>query len=78
MIDHQRGPGFFTFAAESNVLGSQFVLITQNYQEAIYLWMLASVLWIGLTYLYKRFPLAYDHLYWGAVFPQGMYTACTF
>src|SRR3989338_1835801 len=26
---------------------------------------------------YKRFPLAYDPLYWGAVFPLGMYTACT-
>jgi tellurite resistance protein TehA-like permease len=26
---------------------------------------------------YKRFPLTYDPLYWGAVFPLGMYTACT-
>ncbi|MEO8519856.1 MAG: tellurite resistance/C4-dicarboxylate transporter family protein [Acidobacteriota bacterium] len=25
----------------------------------------------------KRFPLRYDPLYWGAVFPFGMYTACT-
>ncbi|MBI2303869.1 MAG: tellurite resistance/C4-dicarboxylate transporter family protein [Chloroflexi bacterium] len=29
-------------------------------------------------HLYKRFPLAYDPLYWGAVFPLGMYTAATF
>jgi len=29
-------------------------------------------------YVYKRFPLEYDPLYWGAVFPLGMYTACTF
>ena len=29
-------------------------------------------------YVYKRFPLRYDPLYWGAIFPLGMYTACTF
>jgi tellurite resistance protein TehA-like permease len=27
---------------------------------------------------YCRFPLRYDPLYWGAVFPLGMYTVCTF
>jgi tellurite resistance protein TehA-like permease len=27
---------------------------------------------------YRHFPLRYDPLYWGAVFPLGMYTACTF
>ena len=25
----------------------------------------------------SRFPLRYDPLYWGAVFPLGMYTVCT-
>lgn len=25
----------------------------------------------------KRFPLRYAPLYWGAVFPLGMYTVCT-
>ncbi len=29
-------------------------------------------------YFYKRFPLSYDPLYWGAVFPLGMYTAATY
>lgn len=29
-------------------------------------------------YLWRRFPVAYDPLYWGAVFPLGMYAACTF
>ncbi|MFZ2897623.1 MAG: tellurite resistance/C4-dicarboxylate transporter family protein [Saprospiraceae bacterium] len=29
-------------------------------------------------HLFKRFPFRYDPLYWGAVFPLGMYTACTF
>ena len=27
---------------------------------------------------HRRFPLRYDPLYWGAVFPLGMYTVCTF
>lgn len=26
---------------------------------------------------YRGFPLTYDPLYWGAVFPLGMYTVCT-
>ena len=29
-------------------------------------------------HIYKKFPLTYDPLYWGAVFPLGMYTACTY
>jgi tellurite resistance protein TehA-like permease len=29
-------------------------------------------------HVFQRFQLAYDPLYWGAVFPIGMYTACTF
>ena len=38
--------------------------------------MLVSLgLW---RHVYRRFPLRYDPLYWGAVFPLGMYTVCTF
>jgi tellurite resistance protein TehA-like permease len=29
-------------------------------------------------HVWRRFPLRYDPLYWGAVFPLGMYTVCTF
>lgn len=29
-------------------------------------------------HVYKRFPLTYDPLYWGAVFPLGMYTVATY
>lgn len=29
-------------------------------------------------HVYKKYPLKYDPLYWGAVFPQGMYAVCTF
>lgn len=28
-------------------------------------------------HIYKAYPLTYDPLYWGAVFPLGMYTTCT-
>ena len=48
------------------------------------LWWATATWWIPLLvvlglwrHLYKRFPLRYDPLYWGAVFPLGMYTACT-
>lgn len=29
-------------------------------------------------HIYKKIPFTYDPLYWGAVFPLGMYTACTY
>ena len=29
-------------------------------------------------HVFRRFPLRYDPLYWGAVFPLGMYTVCTY
>ena len=42
-------------------------------------WWIPMLLFLGAwRHLYKRFPLTYDPLYWGAVFPLGMYTACTF
>ena len=50
MIDHQRGPGFFTSVAASGVLGSQFVLLAHDYAIAKFLWIVALVLWVGLTY----------------------------
>lgn len=48
------------------------------------LWWSTATWWIpmllvlgGWRHLYRRFPLRYDALYWGAVFPLGMYTAAT-
>jgi tellurite resistance protein TehA-like permease len=50
LVDHQRGPGFFTSVAGSCVLGSQFVLISTNYRAALLLWILGIILWVVLTY----------------------------
>ncbi len=50
----------------------------------LFFWAMATW-WIPLLFilgawrhLYKRFPLTYHPLYWGMVFPLGMYTTCTF
>ncbi len=41
-------------------------------------WWIPMLLALGVwRYGIRRFPLAYDPLYWGAVFPFGMYTAAT-
>ncbi|MBV6271812.1 tellurite resistance/C4-dicarboxylate transporter family protein [Alcaligenaceae bacterium CGII-47] len=41
-------------------------------------WWIPMLLLLGLwRYGYNRFPFKYDPLYWGAVFPLGMYAACT-
>ncbi len=50
MIDHLRGPGFFTVVAATCILGGQFVLLTANYRVGTVLWVAALLLWIGLTY----------------------------
>ena len=42
-------------------------------------WWIPMLVILGVwRHLYRRFPLRYDPLYWGAVFPLGMYTACTY
>jgi tellurite resistance protein TehA-like permease len=40
-------------------------------------WIPMLVVLAVWRYVYKRFPLRYDPLYWGAVFPLGMYSAAT-
>ena len=42
-------------------------------------WWIPMLVILGVwRHVYRRFPLRYDPLYWGAVFPLGMYAACTF
>jgi len=41
-------------------------------------WWIPMLLVLGIwRHGYERFPFRYDPLYWGAVFPLGMYAACT-
>lgn len=41
-------------------------------------WWIPMLVILGIwRHLYRKFPIRYDPLYWGAVFPLGMYTACT-
>lgn len=41
-------------------------------------WWIPMLVILGVwRHVYNRFPLRYDPLYWGAVFPLGMYTVCT-
>jgi tellurite resistance protein TehA-like permease len=42
-------------------------------------WWIPMLVILGIwRHGYKRFPFTYSPLYWGAVFPLGMYTVCTF
>jgi len=42
-------------------------------------WWIPMLVILGVwRHVYMRFRLIYDPQYWGAVFPLGMYTACTF
>lgn len=50
LVDHLRGPGFFTTVAGTAVLGSQCALLADEYRFAAALWVFALVLWVGLTY----------------------------
>ena len=50
LIDHLRGPGFFTTVAATAVLGVQHVLLMDHYRAGLALWGVALVLWLGLTY----------------------------
>lgn len=41
-------------------------------------WWIPMLVILGAwRHVSRRFPLRYDPLYWGAVFPLGMYTVCT-
>lgn len=50
LIDHKRGPGFFTIVAGTSVLGRQQIIIFGHYTMASVLWFLAVPLWAGFTY----------------------------
>src|SRR5690606_34271043 len=43
-------PGFFTMVAASGVLGCEVLLLADNERLALFLWFVAVVLWLVLTY----------------------------
>lgn len=51
LIDHIRGPGFFTVVAATCVLGTQFIALWESYQVAMALWVVGVGLWVALTYV---------------------------
>lgn len=49
---HQRGAGFLTIVAGTNVLGSQVALLTSWTGLAFALWLFGILTWVGLTYTF--------------------------
>src|SRR3546814_16493224 len=46
---------------------------------AVGTWWIPMLLILGIwRYLIRGVPFAYDPLYWGGVFPLGMYSVCTY
>ena len=50
LLDHARGPGYFTMVAATGILASQCLLLRDDLAMGFGLWVLAVVLWVGLTY----------------------------
>lgn len=50
LSNHRLGAGFLTLVAGTNVLGSQFVILTANTSAALVLWILGLALWLFLIY----------------------------
>ncbi|TDE35107.1 tellurite resistance/C4-dicarboxylate transporter family protein [Antarcticimicrobium sediminis] len=50
LIDHLRGPGFFTKVAATGILGSEALLLFEAESIAFALWFFAVGLWLLLTY----------------------------
>ncbi len=50
LIDHLRGPGFFTMVAASGVIGSECVIMAETITAGLVFWFVAVLLWIILTY----------------------------
>ncbi len=50
LVDHLKGPGFFTMVAASGVLASQFMVQLDDTVIGLGLWFISCVLWVLLTY----------------------------
>ncbi|HEY3025580.1 MAG TPA: tellurite resistance/C4-dicarboxylate transporter family protein [Pyrinomonadaceae bacterium] len=52
IMDHARGPGFFTVVAGTCVLGSQLVIVAGQYRAAAVLWLIGLLLWMLIMYTF--------------------------
>lgn len=50
--DHMRGPGFFTVVAGTCVLGSELLIVSDQYRIAVGLWFLGLLLWAVIMYTF--------------------------
>jgi len=55
MMDHARGPGFFTVVAGTCVLGSQLVIVAGRERAALALWLAGLLLWALVMYAFFTF-----------------------
>ncbi len=53
--DHVRGAGFFTVSAGTCVLGSQLIIVAQQFQAAMVLWFIGLFLWALTMYSFFTF-----------------------
>jgi tellurite resistance protein TehA-like permease len=52
IMDHARGPGFFTVVAGTCVLGSQLIIVAGRYRAAAALWFVGILLWLLIMYTF--------------------------
>ncbi|MEK6336880.1 MAG: tellurite resistance/C4-dicarboxylate transporter family protein [Acidobacteriota bacterium] len=52
IMDHARGPGFFTVVAGTCVLGSQLIIVVGQYRVAAALWFVGILLWLLIMYTF--------------------------
>ncbi|RBO90416.1 voltage-gated anion channel [Pseudochrobactrum asaccharolyticum] len=61
MFTHLTGPGYFTAVAGTGILASQFMVLREDLVAGKALWVLAVVLWLGLTYtIFTAFTVKRD------------------
>ena len=61
MVDHLKGPGYFTMVAASGIVASQCLLQLGHLPLALALWGCAVLLWLGLMYtIFTAFTIKRD------------------
>ena len=61
LSSHNNGAGFFTIVAATGILGSQHVLLKQNYWAASIFFYAALALWVILNYSYLLIMITKQH-----------------